>query len=68
MGYIMNEKISKMVKEKINASQIAREVGITDTYISLIKNRKIHCSKPVAYAITKALNSEAEVEDYFDRI
>jgi plasmid maintenance system antidote protein VapI len=55
-----NEVISKY---KIKG--IAEKIGITSTYLSLILNNKNDCKKTVAYCITKAINSEAEIDDYF---
>ena len=42
-------------------------IGLTDAAMSNIINGKVACRKVVAYAITKYLNQDAEIEDYFIR-
>lgn len=49
----------------INQSKLALEIGVTIGYLNRILNGKIPCSKVLAYCITKALNSDAEITDYF---
>lgn len=55
-----NEVISKY---KIKG--LADTIGITSTYLSLVLNNKSDCKKTVAYCITKAIDNEAEIDDYF---
>lgn len=50
----------------INKSQLAREVGCTIGYINRILNGKIPCSKRLALCITKTLNGNAKLTDYFE--
>lgn len=53
-------------KDEIENITIASEIiGISRTYLTNILNRKNDCSKVVAYAITKYINKEAEIKDYF---
>lgn len=62
----MFKKINK--KDVLNGRTItymAKEIGITNQYLTNIFNHKISCSKLVAYCITKFLNSNAEINDYF---
>ena len=40
-------------------------IGITQPCLSNILNGKVACRKVVAYCITKYLNQDAEIEDYF---
>ena len=56
-----NDVISKY---KLNG--IAERIGITNNYLSLILNNKRDCKKTVAYCIVKAIDSDAEINDYFD--
>lgn len=44
---------------------LANEIGITKVYLTNILNGKRECSKVVAYSITKVLNNEKELKDYF---
>lgn len=48
-----------------NQSAIARQVGLAVETVNRIFNRKQKCSKMTAYCITKTINENAEIEDYF---
>lgn len=49
----------------INKSQFAKELGVSASYINQVLNQRIHCSKLLAYCITKKLDENAEISDYF---
>lgn len=51
-----------------NQSAIAREVGIAIETVNRIFKRKQKCSKVTAYCICKAINRNAEIEDYFEKV
>lgn len=59
-----NEKYKEII-EKYKINGIAEKIGITPTYLSLILNNKKDCKKTVAYCIVKAIDSNAEINDYF---
>lgn len=67
-GYMMKDSTIKKIREKYRIEYIANQVGISFTYLSLIINKRKHCSKMVAYAITKTIDSEAEIDELFERI
>lgn len=48
-------------------NEVAKYLGVSEVTLSKTINGK-PCSKLVAYCITKFLNSEAKIEDYFERI
>ena len=51
---------------KIKHQEIAaKEIGITQPTLSNIINGKVACRKVVAYCITKYIDINAEIEDYF---
>lgn len=57
-------------KEKakmFNKTQMAKVIGLNADTLRRVINGKQECSKLVAYCITKFLNSEAEIEEYFIR-
>lgn len=59
------EKYEEFVnKFKING--VAEKIGISTNYLSLILNNKKDCKKTVAYCICKAIDSNAEINDYFE--
>lgn len=51
-----------------NKTKVAEYIGITVQTLSRIINGKQDCSKLVAYCITKFLNQDAEIEEYFERV
>ena len=53
---------------KINKSSACKIIGITRQYLTNIMNHKKTCSKHVAYCITKYLDENLEISDYFDRV
>ena len=56
-------KFNKEVK--INKTIACEVIGISRVYLTNILNGKQLCSKIVAYCITKYLDENAEIEDYF---
>ena len=53
---------------KVNQTTTSKIIGLTQPTLSNILNRKVACRKVVAYAITKYLNKDAEINDYFNRV
>lgn len=64
--YLIKEEKAKEIKRKYKQEYIRNEVGISKSYISLILSRTRSCSKKTAYCITKLVNEDAEIEDYFE--
>ncbi len=57
----------KSVMEEYNLKVVAEKIGIHPDTLRKTINAKKPCSKLVAYCITKFLNGEKEIEDYFER-
>ncbi len=53
--------------EEYNKVKVANQIGLHPDTLRKVLNGKIVCSKLVAYCITKFINSNAEIEDYFKR-
>lgn len=51
-----------------NKIQAAKVIGLHVDTLRRILNKTQDCTKLVAYAITKFLNSKAEIKDYFDYV
>lgn len=49
----------------INKSKLAEEIGVSNTYLNRVLNQRTTCSKILAYCITKSLDKDAEILDYF---
>ena len=56
-----NKETAKMY----NKVQMAKVIGLNPDTLRRVINGKQECSKLVAYCITKFLNGEAKIEDYF---
>lgn len=65
MGYMLKTDIAKDIQEKYKNSYFTNKLGISNTYVSLIVHRKQKAPKRIAYAFTKAIDVNAELEDYF---
>lgn len=68
MRYMLKENTSELIKKKYRNSYIENAVGLCASYVSQIINRKRAVPKNVAYTFTKAINSEYEINDLFDRV
>ena len=58
----------KQQAKEYNKTKMAEIVGLNADTLRRIINGKQECSKLVAYCITKFLNEDAEIEDYFERV
>lgn len=55
------------VTYKINQTIASEIIGLAQPTLSNILNRKVTCRKVVAYCITKYLDEDANIEDYFTK-
>ena len=55
----------KNVAKMFNKTQMAKVIGLSPDTVRRVINGKQECSKLVAYCITKFLDDEAKIEDYF---
>lgn len=53
--------------KEYNKTKMAEIVGLNPDTLRRVINGKQECSKLVAYCITKFLNEDAEIEEYFIR-
>lgn len=61
-------KFRQDVTYNINQTKASKIIGLTQPCLSNILNGKVACRKVVAYCITKYLDENKEIEDYFIRI
>ena len=64
--YILKENIIIDLKGETQR-RVADKIGITEQTLSKILNRKMTCSKMIAYCITKVNDNIGEIEDYFEK-
>jgi hypothetical protein len=62
--YIFKENINV----KINQTIAGEVIGLAQPTLSNILNRKVSCRKVVAFCITKYIDENAEIEDYFEKV
>lgn len=68
MRFVLKEDMAQLIKKKYRNTYIIDTVGLCSSYVSQILNRKRAVPKNVAYTITKAINSEYEIENLFERV
>ena len=51
-----------------NETKASKIIGIDISTLSRILHKKQKCSKILAYCITKYVDNNAEISDYFERI
>lgn len=61
--YILKENLDIKMNQTI-ASEV---IGLSQPTLSNILNRKVACRKVVAFCITKYINENAEIQDFFDK-
>lgn len=66
MNYLLKEEVASEIKSKFRNNYIANKLNLSNTYVSLIMNRRRTIQKHMAFAITKTIDLEAEVEDLFE--
>ena len=66
MKYLLKEDVAKKIRKTYKNKYFVETVGLSRSYTSLILNRRRSCPKMVAYTVTKAINSESEINDYFE--
>lgn len=54
-----------LIKKKGEASE---KIGLAFPTLSKILNKKVACRKTTAYCITKFINRDAEILDFFERV
>lgn len=53
---------------KINQTIASEVIGLAQPTLSNILNSKVACRKVVAFCITKYIDENAKIEDYFEKI
>lgn len=53
------------LRKQVDASKI---IGVSNQWLSMICRKKTKVRKLMAYCITKYIDSEAEIEDFFERV
>lgn len=61
-------KFKEGIDFKINQTIASEIIGLAQPTLSNILNRKVECRKVVAFCITKYIDENAEIEDYFEKV
>ena len=65
--YVLNDKAKKLLMN-FKFKWVAKTVGIHPDNLSKMVKQGKPCMKLTAYCLTKLLNADAEIEDYFTRV
>ena len=68
MKYILKSSVAEQLREKYKNGYIAEKSGLSMCYVSLIMNRRRDVQKRIAYAFTKSVGSDLEINDLFDMV
>ena len=61
-------RFKENIEIEINKTKASKVIGITRQHLTNILNKRVACTKVIAYCITKYLNEDAEINDYFTRL
>ena len=64
--YKIKKEVSVDIKKRYKQIYLAEELGMSRVYISQLLNRKLSCPKSTAFAFTKVLDLNAQIEDFFE--
>jgi len=68
MSYVLKQDKAKEIKKKYLGTYLAETLGITRGYMSRLLNGKVKCPKTTAYAFTKIVDRDLEIDDLFERV
>ena len=68
MGYILKDEKAKEIREKYKNSYFKEKLDLSDSYTSLILNRRVPIPKSTAYSFSKILDSNYEIKDLFNQV
>lgn len=68
MKYVLRQDKANEIRQKLKNKYIADVSGLSLCYVSLIMTGKRQVNKRIAYPFTKAVNSELEIDDLFERV
>ena len=66
--YLFKKELRNEIVRKFKVSYIADDTGLSRIYISNIFNGKVKIKKAIAYCITKLIDKDAEIDDFFIRV
>ena len=66
--FILKNNMKEILLQDKNATYISNMLGVSFSYIVNILNRKVDCSKVMAWAIVKCIDYKNEVAEYFDEV
>lgn len=66
--YLLKKEYAEAFKTKYVVKTMANELHYSQSYLSLIFNRHKSCSLKAAESITKYIDHNAYVEEYFEKV
>ena len=68
MMYNITRYLWKKGQKINNQRKVAKIIGMNECHLSVIVNRKRTCPTRTAMAIVNAIDIDAKIEDYFERV
>ncbi len=68
MKYILKQEKANEIRKKYKNTYLSSITGLSVCYVSLIMNGRRKVNKRIAYPFTKAVDSELEIDDLFERV
>ena len=68
MKYLLKQKEADEIKTKYKNTYFVEKTGLSESYVSLIVNRRRALPKNTAYIFTKMIDSELEINDLFEKV
>lgn len=65
--YVLNDKSKELLKN-FKFKWVAKTIGINPNTLSQMVKKNKPCMKLTAYCLTKLLNANAEIDEYFIRV
>jgi transcriptional regulator with XRE-family HTH domain len=68
MKYIIKKEIAEQIDNRHHRKKLMEELGLSKCYLSLIFCGRRNLRKCTAYSITKCIDMEKDILDYFDEV
>ena len=66
--FIMKKSIANEFHRRYQIGVFAKKIGITRQTLSAILSGSSHCNYPLAFTITKTIDMNADIKNFFEEI
>ena len=68
MKYILKKNVAEEIRSKYKNSYFKEKLGLSNSYVSLVLNRRRKIPRRTAYVFAKTLGMNVEVNDLFEQV